>query len=65
MARHVYAASVWPGRTRHAPFLARSGKMCPGRARSCGFVGESTAGQDWSRDPPAEIPVVTPRPRFD
>ena len=55
------AASVYPGRTSTPPFLARSGKTCPGRARSWGRVRGSTAVRIVVARSAAEIPVVTPR----
>ena len=52
--------SVWPERTRTPPFLARSGKICPGRARSCATAPGATAVRMvWARSA-AEMPVVTP-----
>jgi hypothetical protein len=53
-------ASVCPGRTSTPPFLARRGKTCPGRARSCGRVLESTAVRMVVARSDALMPVVTP-----
>ena len=51
-------ASVWPARLRTPPFRARSGNVCPGRSRSCGFVRGSTSVRTvWARSA-AEMPVV-------
>src|SRR5713101_4102984 len=54
-------ASVWPARTRTPPVRARSGKMWPGRARSCGLVFGSMAARMVMARSEALMPVVTPR----
>ena len=53
-------ASVWPARTSTPPSRARSGNMCPGRARSAGRHAGSTACRIVRVRSAAEIPVVTP-----
>ena len=53
-------ASVCPARTSTPPFRARNGNMCPGRARSCGFVFGSIAVSTVMARSDALIPVVTP-----
>src|SRR5712672_1342449 len=53
-------ASVCPARTSTPPFLARNGKICPGRAKSFGFVLASTAVRSVTARSEALIPVVTP-----
>ena len=54
-------ASVWPARTSTPPLRARSGKMWPGRARSCGRVFGSMAVRMVMARSEALMPVVTPR----
>ena len=51
-------ASVWPARLRTPPLRARSGKVCPGRRRSCGLVFGSTSVRTVAARSAAEIPVV-------
>ncbi len=53
-------ASVWPARTSTPPLRARSGKMCPGRARSLGRVAGSMATRMVCARSYAEMPVETP-----
>ena len=56
------AASVCPVLRRTPPSLAISGKMCPGRDKSCGRVFSSTKASTVNARSLAEIPVVTPLP---
>src|SRR6059058_5548657 len=53
-------ASVCPARTSTPPWRARSGKMWPGRARSCGLVFGSMAVRMVTARSEALMPVVTP-----
>ena len=52
--------SVWPGRLKTPPFLARNGKICPGRAKSLGRAPSATAAKIVVARSAAEMPVVTP-----
>ena len=52
------AASVCPARTRTPPFLALSGNVCPGRARSDGRVAGSIAARTVAARSGAEMPVL-------
>src|SRR4051812_19137023 len=56
------AASVWPRRSRTPPARARSGKTCPGTAKSSRRVRGSMAALIVCARSWAEIPVVRPRP---
>ncbi|MNG23941.1 hypothetical protein D3C84_1086080 [compost metagenome] len=56
------AASVWPVLRNTPPCLATKGKICPGRANSCGLVFGSTNDKTVFALSAAEIPVVTPFP---
>jgi hypothetical protein len=40
--------------------LFNKGKICPGRAKSCGLVAESTKDNTVAARSAADIPVVTP-----
>ena len=51
--------SVWPVRTSTPPFLARSGKMCPGVQRSLGPASSAMAARMVSARSEADMPVVT------
>ncbi len=53
-------ASVCPARTSTPPLRARSGKMCPGRARSLAVASGAIAVRMVCARSAAEIPVVTP-----
>ena len=59
------AASVWPARTSTPPSRARSGNMCPGRARSAGFVAGSMAASTVAARSAAEMPVLVRCLRLD
>ena len=54
------APSVWPARTRAPPSRARSGKTCPGRARSVGLVPSAIAIWIVRARSAALMPVVIP-----
>ena len=56
------AASVCPVLLKTPPFLATKGKMCPGLAKSKGFVAAFTNAKMVFALSLAEIPVVTPLP---
>ena len=57
------AASVCPVLLNTPPSLALNGKICPGRAKSNGFVVLSISALMVRALSEAEIPVVTPLPR--
>src|SRR5437762_3330388 len=56
------AASVWPRRSRTPPARARSGKTCPGRAKSCGRLLGSVMARIVPARSWAEMPVVMSEP---
>src|ERR1700680_702117 len=55
-------ASVWPARSSTPPTAARSGKVCPGLAKSLGLACSSQSRRMVVARSKALIPVVTPWP---
>ncbi len=56
-------ASVCPARTSTPPRRARSGKMCPGRAKSAAWVARSASARMVAARSAEDTPVVVPARR--